>query len=141
MLDIAKLGKFMRVFVAFLVILISVPAFAGPEGKYTVEGSNPGGGSVYQGTVAVERNGQTYSVVWDVGGTKYVGTGLGAANVKGTPTMGPASEQDNAIAISYVSNGTFGLTFYVEQENGQWKGIWTFGGSSQIGTEIWTPAN
>lgn len=130
----------MRVLIAFLLILSSGSALAGPEGKYTVNGTNPGNGSGYEGTVTVERNDQTYSVLWDVGGTKYLGTGIGAANVKGTPTMGPASGQDDTIAISYISGGSFGLAFYVEQDNGQWNGIWTYGGSSQIGTEVWTPA-
>ncbi len=131
----------MRVLVALMVFMFSGAAQAGPEGRYTVEGTNPGNGSSYRGTVTVERNGQTYSVLWIVGGTEFVGTGIGAANVKGTATMGPASDQDDAIAISYVTDGSFGLTFYVEQDNGQWQGIWTYGGSSEIGTEIWTPAN
>ena len=55
--------------------------------------------------------------------------------------MGPASERDTAIAVSYVTDGSFGLTFYVEQENGQWRGIWTYAGSDRIGSEVWTPAN
>ncbi|MGI9354472.1 MAG: hypothetical protein ACR2PF_04830 [Rhizobiaceae bacterium] len=122
-----------------LLCLVSLGAFAGPVGDYVVEGTDPGTGSTYRGTVSVQQNGQTYAVEWDINGTKYVGTGLGAANVKGTSTMGPASDQDTAIAISYVTNNSFGLTFYVKQGNGQWKGIWTYGGSAQIGTEVWTP--
>ncbi|MEO1397315.1 MAG: hypothetical protein AAFU56_00420 [Pseudomonadota bacterium] len=120
-------------------VAFPLPALAGPEGSYTVSGTDPGSGGTYTGTVTVERTGETYAVLWEVNGTDYLGTGLGAANVKGTPTMGPASDQDTAIAISYVTDGSFGLTFYVEQENGQWKGIWTYGGSKNIGTEIWTP--
>ncbi len=122
-----------------VTFLLPLRAIAGPEGTYNVEGTNPGGEGGYRGIVRVTQYGQTYSVVWEVGGTKYLGTGLGAANVKGTPTMGPASDQDTAIAISYITKGSFGLTFYVEQDNGQWKGIWTYGGSNQIGTETWTP--
>lgn len=121
--------------------LFTLPALAGPEGRYTVEGTDPGSGGTYRGTVTVERTGATYAVLWNVGGTEYLGTGLGAANVNGTPTMGPASDQDTAIAISYVAQGSFGLTFYVEQPNGQWQGIWTYGGSKSIGTEVWTPAD
>ena len=132
----------MRALILSALVTVSLfvsPALAGPEGTYAVEGTNPGGSTKYNGTVTVERSGQTYSVIWHVGGTKYVGTGLGAANVKGTPTMGPASDQDTAIAISYITEGSFGLTFYVEQDDGRWKGIWTFGGSRQIGAEVWTP--
>ena len=134
----------LRVFLisAFAVMsLFSLPAVAGPEGTYTVVGTDPGNGGEYTGTVTIKRTGATYAVVWDVQGTEYIGTGLGAADVKGTPTMGPASDNDTAIAISYVTDGSFGLTFYVQQSNGQWKGIWTYGGSEQIGTETWTPSN
>lgn len=127
--------------VILVMFLAPLQAIAGPEGTYTVEGTDPGTGSVYSGTVRVERNGQTYAVLWNVGGTEYLGTGLGAADVKGVPTMGPASERDTAIAVSYVTDGSFGLTFYVEQENGQWRGIWTYAGSDRIGSEVWTPAN
>lgn len=122
-----------------LILLMTSQAVAGPEGTYSVVGTNPGSGAQYRGVVSVKRNGQTYSVVWNVGGTEYLGTGLGAAKVKGTRTMGPASDQDTAIAISYVTNGSFGLTFYVQQSNGDWKGIWTYAGSRDIGTEVWTP--
>lgn len=101
-----------------LILLMTSQAVAGPEGTYSVVGTNPGSGAQYRGVVSVKRNGQTYSVVWNVGGTEYLGTGLGAAKVKGTRTMGPASDQGTAIAISYVTNGSFGLTFYVQQSNG-----------------------
>jgi hypothetical protein len=51
--------------------------------------------------------------------------------------MGPASTGDSSIAISYISDGSFGLAYYVEQEDGTWRGIWTYGGSNKIGTEVW----
>jgi len=114
-------------------------AFAGPEGVYHVEGTNPGNKGSYSGTVAVERNGDTYTVAWDIGGTEYIGTGLGAANVKGTFTMGPANDDDIALAVSYISGESFGQTFYIKQEDGSWKGIWAYGGAKTIGSETWTP--
>ena len=116
-------------------------AVADPVGVYDAAGNNPGNGPAYEGTVAIERNGATYTVVWDVGGAKFVGTGVGAANVNGSITFGDAAKNDTAIAVSYVSGNSFGLALFVEQENGSWKGIWTFGGSPKIGNEIWTPRN
>lgn len=118
-------------------ITLAVSAFAGPEGNYTVRGTNPGGQGEYSGTVSVHQTGQTYSVIWNVGGVKYTGTGLGAEDSKGYSTMGPASTGDSSIAISYISDGSFGLAYYVEQEDGTWRGIWTYGGSNKIGTEVW----
>ena len=123
---------------AAALAFLPLTAAAGPEGTYLAQGTGPGGQGAYSGTVTVQRTGQTYQVLWNVGGQEYIGTGLGASNVNGSFTMGPASPDDIAIAISYVTNGSFGLTFYVEQPNGQWSGIWTYGGAQQIGTETWT---
>lgn len=120
------------------LITLTLSALAGPEGTFTVRGTNPGGQGEYSGTVSVRQTGQTYSVIWNVGGVKYTGTGLGAENSRGYSTMGPASSSDSSIAISYISDGTFGLAYYVEQDDGTWRGIWTYGGSDRIGTEVWT---
>ena len=129
--------KFITITITTLITL-TLSALAGPEGTYTVRGTNPGGQGEYSGTVSVRQTGQTYSVIWNVGGVKYTGTGLGAENSRGYSTMGPASTSDSSIAISYISDGTFGLAYYVEQDDGTWRGIWTYGGSDKIGTEIWT---
>jgi hypothetical protein len=127
-------------YTVFIVLALGISAAsAGPTGVYGVEGQNPGDGSVYTGEVAVERTGATYVVVWRVGNDEYVGTGIGAANSKGMVTFGDAAGNDTAIAVSYVSGDTFGLALFVEQQNGQWKGIWTYGGSDAIGAETWTP--
>lgn len=124
---------------SFLFLSIT-SAFAGPSGTYEVAGTDPGNVGNYTGTVTVNRTGSTYSVVWSVNGTEYIGTAVGAASVKGTMTFGDAAENDTAIAVSYVSGKSFGLALYAEQENGQWKGIWTYGGSEKIGNETWTRA-
>lgn len=127
-------------FLVFAVaVMVATGAVAGPAGVYDVAGKNPGDGSAYQGAVAVERNGATYTVVWKVGDDEYIGTGVGAASVKGSMMFGDAAENDTAVAVSYVSDATFGLALFVEQANGQWKGIWTYGGSDKIGSETWTP--
>jgi hypothetical protein len=126
------------IIITFAILLAAVTAaIAGPEGRYTVSGTNPGGGA-YTGTVRVARTGETYEVIWDIGGTRFTGSALGAAPVKGNSVMGPASDSDNVLAVGYVS-GTrnFGLAYYVEQDDGTWQGIWTYGGSDRIGTEVW----
>ena len=128
-------------FFAALLFTFIVPnsAFAGPEGVYYVEGTNPGNKGRYSGTVTVERNGDTYTVAQDIDGSQYIGTGLGAANVKGNFTIGPANEGDIALAVSYISGESFGQAFYIHQEDGSWKGIWAYGGAKKIGSETWTP--
>lgn len=130
-----------QVVMAALAALLfrALPVLAGPEGVYDVQGTGPGGANSYSGTVEVVRSGDTYAVRWVIAGQEFFGTGLGAADVKGVPTMGPASPQDTAISVGYVSEGSFGVTFYVQQQDGSWQGIRTYGGSDSIGTEVWSP--
>ena len=131
--------KTLFVFIITILIAASTSAFADPVGVYHVEGTNPSGSGTYSGEVSVARNGETYTVVWLVGGAEFVGTGLGATSINGSMVMGAADENNITLSVSYVSNNSFGLAFFVEQDNGQWKGIWTYGGSKRIGTEVWTP--
>ncbi len=107
---------------AAALVLSSVAALAAePVGSYLVEGSNPGGSSKYTGTVTVERTGETYRVIWVVGGTRYIGTGIG---------------DKNFIAVSYRSGGDTGLALYGE-DGGNWVGLWTYAGGRELGAERW----
>lgn len=94
---------------------------ADPVGRYSVEGANPGGGGKYTGTVTVTKTGETYSVIWVVGGTRYIGTGIG---------------NKDFIAVSYRSGSDTGLALY-GADGGNWAGIWTYAGGKQVGPEIW----
>ena len=78
-------------------------ALAGPEGTYSVTGTNPGGSGTYRGIVTVSRTGETYKVIWDIAGTRFTGSGLGAAPVKGGAVMGPAASGDDTLAVGYIS--------------------------------------
>ncbi len=94
---------------------------ADPVGDYAVEGTNPGGGSQYRGTVSITKIGETYRVVWVVGGTRYIGTGIG---------------NKDFIAVSYRSGNDTGLALY-GADGGNWAGVWTYVGGRQVGTELW----
>lgn len=108
---------------AFTAALFVGPVFAAePAGTYRIEGSNPGGGSAYSGTVTVTRTGETYSVIWVVGGTRYIGTGIG---------------NKEFIAVSYRSGNDTGLALY-GADGGNWKGIWAYAGGRQVGAERWS---
>ena len=69
----------------------------------------------------MEKNGQTYRVVWVVGGQRYIGTGVGNAEF---------------IAVSYKSGSETGLALY-GSDGDNWKGIWTYAGGRTIGAEVW----
>ena len=103
-------------------LLWSATAFAAdPVGSYAVEGTNPGNGSHYRGTVEISRTGETYRVVWVVGGTRYIGTGIG---------------NKDFIAVSYRSGSDTGLALY-GADGGNWAGVWTYAGGREVGSELW----
>lgn len=107
---------------ATAVLLNVTVAFAGPDGKYDVEGTNPGSDKTYTGTVSVDRTGDTFRVVWVIEGTRYVGTGIG---------------DKDFLAVSYRTGDNTGLALYAATDDG-WKGIWTYANGTKIGTETWT---
>jgi hypothetical protein len=108
--------------VAAALMLAAGPTLA-QEGQYRVQGSNPGGGGSYAGTVTVQKTGQTYQVVWQVEGTRFVGTGIG----------GP-----DGLAVTYRSGNDTGVAIYVPGQQGGYEGVWTYAGARQIGQERWS---
>jgi len=108
--------------IAATILLSVTAALADPVGKYDVEGTNPGKEKTYTGTVSVERTGDTYRVVWNIDGTRYVGTGIG---------------NKEFLAVSYRSGNDTGLALYAATSDG-WDGIWTYANGTKIGTERWT---
>lgn len=114
-------------------------AFAGPDGTFDVVGTNPDNSGEYRGVVTVTRTGETYHVVWDVQGTRFVGTGLGAIIRDNQIIVGPAQKGDVGISVAYVSEDSFGIALYFRQNDGSWQGVWTYGGSERVATENWYP--
>ena len=124
-------------FVASLVIA-SAAAFAGPEGTYDVVGTNPDGDGEYRGVVTVTRTGETYRVVWDVQGTRFIGTGLGAIIRDNQIIVGAAQKGDSGLSVGYVAeDNSFGVALYFRQNDGSWDGVWAYGGGSNVATENW----
>lgn len=108
--------------VPFVLLFSVAAAFAAdPTGNYTIQGTNPGGNGTYSGTVEVTKTGETYRVIWDVGGTRYVGTGIG---------------NKDFIAVSYKSGSDTGLALY-GADGGNWAGVWAYSGARNVGAEIW----
>jgi hypothetical protein len=126
---------------ATALLLLATPAlaWADPTGTYQVRGVNPGNGREYTGTVKVIRKGETYSVAWDIGGQQFVGTGLGAKFIGNRFQMGPASADDTAISVGYISGDSFGMAMYFQQPDGTWQGVWTYAGSDKASSENWLP--
>ena len=113
--------RYLSMTAAALLLSVTAAFAADPVGTYRVEGTNPGGGSSYRGTVTVERNGETYRVVWVIGNTRFVGTGIGTRDF---------------ISVSYRSGDQTGLALYGE-DGGNWNGVWAFANGRALGSEVW----
>lgn len=113
--------RFLLAVAVALLCNVAVAVAAEPVGNYTIAGSNPGDHGKYAGTVSVTKTGDTYHVVWVVGGTRYIGTGIG---------------DKNFLAVSYKSGDDSGLALY-GADGGNWSGIWAYSGAQQLGTEVW----
>jgi hypothetical protein len=114
--------KFAALVFSIFFLATSAVFAADLEGDYKVQGANPGGGGAYQGTVNVTKTGETYRIVWVVGGTRYIGTGIG---------------NKDFLAVSYRSGNDTGLALY-GTEGGNLIGVWTYAGGKEVGAEKWT---
>ncbi|KQY40157.1 hypothetical protein ASD32_17355 [Rhizobium sp. Root483D2] len=123
---------------ALSIPALSRPALADPVGTYDVTGINPDDGGEYQGTVAVRRTGETYSVEWTIAGMSSTGVGIGGRRGN-TATTGVASVDDDMITIGYGNGSGFGISQYDLQPDGSWKGHWAYGDGETISTETWIP--
>lgn len=113
---------FMRTIIAAAVFaaLTASAWAASPAGAFRVQGTNPGSGTPYAGTVTVTPTGSTFRVVWNIAGQTIVGTGMWV---------------DEKFVVGYPGNS---VACYTEQETGTWAGHWANGSSTQVGTERWS---
>jgi hypothetical protein len=113
----------MRFLFAAAAFILSASTVLGaePVGRYRVEGTNPGSSSGYSGLAQVEKTGDTYRVVWVVGHTRYIGTGIGDSEF---------------MAVSYRSGRDTGLALY-HADGDNWKGVWAYAGARKLGSEVW----
>jgi len=71
--------KWMFIFLAVWSLSVLFPVTARAldiVGTYDVKGTNPVDQKEYTGTLTIAQTGQTYKVLWDLSGTKYLGTGI-----------------------------------------------------------------
>ncbi|WP_375460947.1 hypothetical protein [uncultured Enterovirga sp.] len=114
----------LRLLAAAACLVVTTSAFADAlEGRFRVQGTDPGTGEKYSGTVAIEKTGQvTYRLVWQIGDTRYIGTGIGSPS---------------GLAVSYKAGSETGIGIY-SQEGDKFAGFWTYAGGKTVGQETWT---
>lgn len=101
------------------------PAALALDGHYQVEGRNPGQAQSYRGEAIVRRTGETYSIVWQIGSGRQVGTGLLTGS-----TLSVVFQSANGQGGGVASFETAG--------NAITAGRWTLLGGQTTGTERWT---
>jgi hypothetical protein len=107
--------------VAAVLLAFTVSAWAAsPTGAFQVNGTNPGTGTAYHGTVSVTPTGDTFRVVWHVAGSTVTGTGLWV---------------DEKFCVGYQGNS---IAVYTDQGGDVWAGHWANGTDTEVGTERWT---
>ena len=105
-----------------VALLLAVgPSFADKlEGRYRIEGVEPDG-RPYEGALAVKRIGETYVVVWSVGGRRFIGTALGAPS---------------GFAVSFRHGESSGVAIFRPTEEG-YQGAFAYHLNARAGQERW----
>ena len=117
--------------VLFAVLLTAAlgmsPAAFAIDGLYHVEGHGPGSTDIYKGDAQIKKTGDTYSIVWRVGQTRHLGTGI---------------LTDNVLSVFFqpLERGAgAGLASFRVVDDKITDGTWTVLGSTSVGIERWTP--
>lgn len=102
----------------------SLPAQA-LEGRYRIEGQNSGQAQVYQGEAVVRRTGEAYSLVWQIGSSRQIGTGLRTGSIL-------------SVAFQTVGGQGSGVASFETDGERIVGGRWTLIGAQATGLERWT---
>ena len=110
--------------IAFGATLASTAAHA-IDGVYRVEGHSPGSSDVYKGEAQIKKTGDTYTVVWRIGESGHVGTGI---------------LTDNVLSIFFQPldrRAAPGIASFHVVGDKVVDGTWTVLGGNSVGVERW----
>ncbi len=111
--------------VSLCFVAAGLPAQA-LEGRYRVEGQNPGQAQTYRGEAVVRRTGETYSLVWQIGSGRQIGTGILTGSVL-------------SVVFQAVGGQGGGVASFETADDRIVGGRWTLIGGQATGTERWMP--
>ena len=112
-------------FLAVMTFVIAgTPALA-LEGRYQVEGHNPGQAQAYRGEAVVRHTGETYSIVWQIGSGRQIGTGLLTGSIL-------------SVVFQSANGQGGGVASFETMGDAITAGRWTLIGGQAVGTERWT---
>ena len=96
------------------------------EGVYRVEGHAPRSGDIYKGEAQIKKTGDTYTVVWRIGSSGHIGTGI---------------LRDNVLSVFFqpLDRGSAaGVASFRIIDDKIAQGSWTMLGGKEVGEETWT---
>ena len=102
-------------------------AAEGIDGVYRVEGHSPGSSETYKGQAQIKKTGDTYTVVWRIGESGHVGTGILRGNV---------------LSIFFQPldrRAAPGIASFLVAGDKVTEGTWTVLGGNAVGVERWIP--
>ena len=111
--------------VACAALTVSAAA-EGIDGLYRVEGHSPGSAETYKGQAQIKKTGDTYTVVWRIGESGHVGTGILTGNV---------------LSIFFQPldrRAAPGVASFLVTDDKVTEGTWTVLGGNAVGVERWT---
>ncbi|TXM64604.1 hypothetical protein [Methylobacterium sp. WL120] len=103
----------------------AIPAHA-IEGRYKVEGQNPGQTQLYKGEAMIKKTGDTYSVIWQIGSGRQVGTGILTGAVL------------SVIFQATGAPGSGGVASFQVIDDKVTAGKWAVTGGQTVGSEKWS---
>ena len=112
--------------IACLCWLAALPSAHALEGRYRIEGTNPGQTQTYRGEAVVRRTGETYSLVWQIGTSRQIGTGLLTGTVLSVVFQGVGGQGGGVASFETAGDRIVG-------------GRWTLLGGQAAGIERWMP--
>jgi hypothetical protein len=96
------------------------------EGIYRVEGHAPRSSDVYKGEAQIKKTGDTYTVVWRIGSSGHIGTGI---------------LMDNVLSVFFQPldrGAAAGVACFRIIDDKIAQGTWTMLGGKEVGEENWT---
>ena len=96
------------------------------DGRYRIEGHSPGSADTYQGEAQIKKTGDTYTVIWRIGESGHLGTGILRANVL------------SVFFQPLDRRAAPGIASFLIVDDKVTEGSWTVLGGNVVGVERWT---
>lgn len=116
----------MKAVIGLVTLIASTWSAAAVEGRYKVEGKNPGQAQVYRGEAIIKKTGDTFSVAWQIGSGRQIGTGIRTGSVLSVVFQAAAGAAGGGVA-----------SFQIIDEKIT-SGRWAVTGGNAVGVETWS---